>query len=164
MGARSGFSLVEVVIAAGVFALGVGAILGLLPGLLREQQAAEGMLTALRMADGIQSELRTIAGGDVAALRSQLAGARSETSSALKLVANRDGSGLRAWSSGDEGEQYFLVELYSFPGDSVAGRLATAVAVQAKVSWPFRGGVGESRIETPAAQRERVELNLVVDP
>ncbi len=162
MSARAGFSLVEVVIAVGVFALGVGAILGLLPGLLREQQAAEGTLTAVRMADGIQSELRTITGGNIAVLRSQLAGAGSETSDALQLVANRDGSGLRAWSSGDEGEQYFLVELYSFPEDSVAARLQAAEAMRAKVSWPFRVGVGESRVETPVTQREWVEFNLVL--
>jgi|GEM_PF-3513693 len=161
MSTRAGFSLVEVVIAVGVFALGVGAILGLLPGVLREQERAEAALVALRMPDAIQSELRAIAGGEVAGLRARLAGSEGETSGALRLVANRDGE-VRAWSSGDVGEQYFLVELYSFPGDSGPGRMTTAVAIRARVSWPFRVGVGDVRIETPEAQREKVEFNVVV--
>ncbi len=162
MSARSGFSLVEVVIAVGVFALGLGAILGLLPGLLREQETAEATLTALRMPDAVQSELRAMAGGDVAALRSQLAG-EGETTSGLKLVAERNGSGLRAWSSDDVREQYFMVELYQFPGDSLPAKMTTAVAVRVRVSWPFRVGLGGSRVETPAAQREGVEFNVVVN-
>lgn len=155
---RSGFSLVEVVIAVGVFALGVGTILGLLPGILREQEAAGATLTAVRMPDGIQSELRRIAGGNLEGLRAQLA-----SDEALRLVADRGGSDLRVWSSGDEREQFFLVELFRFSEASGLGSMPAAVAVKARVSWPFRVGVGMGRVETPVGQRESVEFNLVLN-
>lgn len=145
--------------AVGIFALGIGAILGLMPGMLREQEAADATLTALRLPDAVQSELRRMAGGNPAVLRSRLAGGSAEGSGALRLVADRKGGDLREIGSGDGREEFFVVELFRFPTAEEFDEVTAALAVRVRVSWPFRA----SGVETPAAQREAVEFNLVLN-
>jgi hypothetical protein len=157
------FSLVEVAIALGVAGTGLLVVLSLLPGLLRQPSEARQSQVALGLADAITIELRSLTGPNLNGLSAR-AGDFSAASSALRLVAAADGSDLREFSEGDDREKFFLIELHRFPPGSAldfAPRSAW-IALQARVSWPFRPAV-DAASEVPPEARQRVTFNIAVN-
>jgi hypothetical protein len=163
-----GFSLVEVVIAVGIFAAAVTATLALLPALARRAAVSEDTLNAARLPGAVETELRRVAvagGFDALAARTvPLAAPLPET---FALVASRDTSRLHAQSylappaSGQlrEDEQYFLVEAWRFDEAPLAFDPAGAwLALHVRVSWPYH--VPGSASTTPLAARSRLTFNL----
>lgn len=143
---RTGFSLIEVIVAVALFAGAVVTILALLPGLTARGTETNDRLIAQQLPDALQAELRRLAapGFDALAARAPVMG--MPPMNGLAFVATRDGARLQARdylppSSGRmaESEQYFLVECWRFPEgalqfDAAQSNLALAV----RVSWPHR--------------------------
>lgn len=159
------FSLTEVVIALGVAATGLLVVLGILPGLLRQQTEARQAQIALALPDAITIELRRHARGDPALLNASAADFSAESSS-LRLAAASDGTDVRVLTGNEDGrrEQYFLIEIHRFPVGSPLASASNAsfAALQARVSWPYRPA-GPDGVEVPSGSRQRVTFNLALN-
>lgn len=160
------FSLVEVIIAVGLFALAVTAVLGLLPPLTRQAAETADRLAAQRLPDAVKVELGRLAAGSFDGLAAQLPMMGTPLGNGLPLVATRDGSRLQARdfrppTSGRiaEAGEYFLVECWRFPAGTLAYDPAqSALAVLVRVSWPYR----QPGAAAPVAATARHELVFTV--
>ena len=144
-----GFSLVEVVLAVGIFGGSVAILLALLPGLGGRATASSDSLVAQRLPEAVRIELRRLAardGFEVLASRIPVS-TSSPLPPGFALVASRDGSRLHARDDPPPGgggsvpaeEQYFLIELWRFPHAPLAWDPAGAVLpAMVRVSWPHR--------------------------
>lgn len=138
---RSGFSLVEVVIAVAIVGIAVLGILGLLASLARNSAEARERLTAAGLADAVAVELRRQVDQDgwEGVVASVSAG---EGSPGLRLVARRDGGGVRP--AGDEGsaagpDRFFLIEARRVTGGALATPAsAPVVPLRIRVRWPHQ--------------------------
>jgi hypothetical protein len=140
------FSLVEVIIAVGLFAASVPVILTLLPALARQGASARDSLAAQQLPGALQVELSRLSASGFDALAAQIPIMNGSLNSGLAFVADRETARLHSRdylppSDGilTQGEQYFLIECWRFPGgplqfEAPAGSLALAV----RVSWPYR--------------------------
>ena len=101
---RGGFSLLEVVVAVGIFAIGMMAIVGLFTPVARSVSGSAEAEVAARVADALRAKLQAMPMADVIALLKKSAGTRHELTDAdgrsdynpatdtQLLFANRDGS------------------------------------------------------------------------
>lgn len=140
------FTLVEVIIAVGVFAASVTVVVALLPALARQSGEATSSLAAQSLPGALQTELLRQAALGFDALGGQVPVMNGPLESGLAFVADRDATRLhsRDYLQPAVGvlpavEQYFLIECWRFPNDplrfdSQKGFLALAV----RVSWPYR--------------------------
>ena len=169
---ESGFSLVEVVIAVGVFGAAVAVILLLLPSLTKQSSESAAALTAQQFGDSLRVELTRVAGvegfdglvGSLPVLGSPLAGGR-------QFVATRDGFRLQsvdqlpAAGAIAPSERYFLIECWKFPNeplrpDGTKAFLATFV----RVSWPYQtGGAGGPIATTPIEGRAQLTFTCAIN-
>lgn len=142
-----GFSLVEVIIAVGLFAASVTVVIALLPALTRQGAVTQDTLAAQRLPDALQVELaRLAAAGGFDDLASQVPEMGSPLGSGLALVATRETARLHsrdylppATGPIPEGKQYFLIECWRFPDEPLrydAAKHSLALAV--RVAWPYR--------------------------
>lgn len=153
------FSLLEVVLAIGVFAIALIPVLGLLPGLARQGAASGDALVAGRLPDAVRVELRRLAAGGFDATATSIPMMDASLAPGFPLVATRDGSRLQALGLPPPGEapiigeeQYFLVECWRFPNEPLSFAPDRAVlAVQVRVSWPYR----QRGLGVPVAFRDR---------
>jgi prepilin-type N-terminal cleavage/methylation domain-containing protein len=163
-----GFSLLEVIIAVGVFAVAVSAMIGMLPSLTRQSAVSADTLNALRLPGALRLELERMAfvgGFDALAVQTKpLAIPLPDT---CALVASRDASRVHALTyepplSADQLEsdaQYFLIETWSFTEAPLAFETGGAVLpLHIRVSWPFH--IPGSLAVTPLANRQQVDFNL----
>jgi len=165
---RRGFSLIEVVVAVGLVAGALVAVLGLLASLARQSDEAGDLLRAARLPEAVAVELQALVtqrGLGAVASSVALNGRDGQT---LRLVAARDGTQVREWREGEspEREQFFLIELRRFPSGPLAfAPEAPVLPLQAEVSWPLRvpGPEGAGTV-VPADQRRRLEFSLAVRP
>lgn len=140
------FSLIEVIIAVGLFAASVSVIIALLPALARQGGAAADALAAQRLPDALQGELARLHAAGFESLADQNPIMNGPLTGGLAFVADREAARLHSRDylppvAGllPEGEQYFLVECWRFPDEPLRfdvqkGSLALAV----RVSWPYR--------------------------
>jgi prepilin-type N-terminal cleavage/methylation domain-containing protein len=163
-----GFSLIEVVIAVGIFAAAVAVMLGLLPSLTRQAVSSADIMAALRLPDAVRLELQRVATlGGFDTLAGQTKPMATPLPATLNLVGSRDA--MRAHTASyqpppaadrmAQGEQYFLVEVWSFnqaPLSFDPG--GTVLALHVRVSWPYF--IPGSPSATPLADREQVTYNL----
>jgi len=154
--------LVEVVIALGVAASGLLVILALVPSILKQQTNSESTYIAVGFPDAITAELKRIGGIDVTSLGARASAFENEVSS-LRLVASHEGANIREFID-DQKSQFYLIELYRFPATSPLAYDSNAgfIALQARVSWPFRPS-GDPNGQVAAANREWVTFNLAVN-
>jgi prepilin-type N-terminal cleavage/methylation domain-containing protein len=167
----AGFTLIEVVIAVGIFAVAVSVMLGLLPSVTRSSGRSNDTLNALRLPDGLRIELKRMATtGGFAALAAQIKPLADPLSDTCVLVATRDASRVCALdyqllAPGDRIESdahYFLIEVWSFGSAPLAFTAGDAVLpMHVRVSWPYRI-VGSSAVTLPA-DREHVDFNLALN-
>jgi hypothetical protein len=162
------FSLLEVVIATGIFAAAVTVLLAFLPALTRQGAASADTLAALRLPDAIRSELQRLASaGGFDNLAGQTAPIATPLPATLTLVAARDSVLVQALDylppPGDEhlalDRQFYLVEVWRFNAAPLAYDASGAVlALHVRVSWPYftPGSAGA----TPLAAREQVTFNV----
>ena len=160
------FSLVEVIIAVGLFATSVMVVLALLPALTRHGAITQDTLAASRLPDAVKVELSRLAaagGFDVLAGQTPVMGS---SGGGLAFVATHDVSRLQsrdylrpAAGQIPDAEQYFLVECWRFPDeplryDAQKHFLASAV----RVTWPYRLP-GSS---VPTAETARTQATFTV--
>lgn len=167
---NSGFSLLEVLIAVGIFSVAVSVILGLLPALTRQSAASADTLNALRLPDALRVELQRMAvAGGFDALAGETRPLATPLPDACRLVATRDAARLHALNFQpppaleqiDEGAQYFLIEAWSFPAAPLAFDAGRAVlALHVRVSWPYR--IPTLSTVIPLADREQITFNVAL--
>ncbi len=148
-----GFSLIEVVLAVGIFATVIIGVVGLLGPTVRSVRDVIDSTIAARLADGVDAELRRV--GFVGMV------AATSGSTVLPLVATEDGSRIvRETDAGNaptatppgipQEERYYLVEVRRAVSPAyTAGDPSLVLTI--RVSWPYqRPGSG-----TPVAPEDR---------
>jgi hypothetical protein len=166
----SAFSLVEVIIAVGIFAAAVSVVLALLPALTRQAGSSADTLAALRLPDALRIELARVAAvGGFDALAGHASPMAAPLPDTLNLAAPRDVTRVQALNyepppeAGQiaADEQFFLVEVWRFNQAPLAFDPAGGVlALHVRVSWPYHNpGSGTA---TPLADREQLTFNLAI--
>ena len=164
---HSGFSLVEVVLAVAIIAVGVTAVLELLPALGRQSRAAAETQTALRLTDAVRVELARRAAGNFSGFAGSIPVMAADPTVGLQLAAARDGSFLH-WLPADPAtarDQYFLLTVRRFPQPSLAfDPAADFLAVEVLVAWPYRVLTPAGLLDpTNSRDRETVSFNLALN-
>jgi hypothetical protein len=166
--ALSAFSLLEVVIAVGIFATAVVTLLALLPATLRESADSLDAQIALRLPGVVESELRRLVaaqGFDTLAARVPVMNASPDHG--VLLVATRQGDDMRRLVAGENPvrDQYFLIELQRFrPGPLAYVTSGTVLALNVHVSWPYRLQTPEGLATAlPAAERQHLSFTLALN-
>lgn len=162
------FSLIEVIIAVGVFAVAVVVILALLPSLSRQAADSADALVAQSLPDSVRVELARLAtGGGFDTLANRLPVMAAPLVDGLALVAARDA---RRLYSADylpppvagqlpQAEQYFLVEVWRFSQPPLRfDPSATVLAVYVRVSWPYWNPGATTA--TPLASRSQLTFTV----
>jgi len=164
------FSLVEVVIAVGLFASAVVVTLGMLPALARQATDATDTLTVQRLPDAVRLELERLAvSGGFDALRTNLPLMNAPLTNGLALVASRDGVRLHtvsylppaAASLIPQGEQYFAVEVWSFSPGQFNHDPNALLPAYVRVSWPYRNPGAAT--DTPLADRQQFTFAVALN-
>ena len=161
---RRGFTLVEVVMAVGIFAGSIAVVLSLLPSLARQSADSSDRLVAQRMSDALQIELeRQIALIGFDSFANKVPVMDAPLSNGLDLVATS--SGLRiepvsgAGGGGIANDQHFLIEVWRFSQAPLAyDSSAATLPLYVRISWPYRlPGSAD-----PTAFRDRDEFTVVL--
>lgn len=165
---RRAFSLIEVIIAVGVFAVAVVVILALLPPLSRQAADSADALVAQSLPDSVRVELsRLAASGGFDALANRLPEMSAPLFDGLSMMAARDARRLYSPDylpppvAGQlpQAERYFLVEVWRFNQPPLRFDPAAAVlAVYVRVSWPYQN----PGATTPAPLSARSQLTFTV--
>ena len=165
------FSLIEVIIAVGVFAVAVVVILALLPPLSRQAADSADALVAQSLPDSVRVELSRLAtNGGFEALANRLPEMSAPLVDGLSMVAARDA---RLLYSPDylpppvagqlpQAEQYFLVEVWRFSQPPLRfDPTAAVLAVYVRVSWPYQnpGAASATRLSARSQLTFAVSLN-----
>ncbi len=163
---KKGFTLLEVVIAIGVVAVGVVTVLGLLPALGRQSAGSTEAMAAMRITDALRVEVRRLAateGWDALAGRLPIMGA--SLADGYQLAALRDGGALHSLTDPPASaviapeRQFFLIEVWRFASPPLAYEPgAPLLAVHARISWPYR--IPGSAMIIPLANREQLACNV----
>lgn len=181
--ARRGFSLIEVVIATGIFALAIVAVIGLMGPMTKRAEDVIDSEVAARLSASIQSELERIGFTTGVSL--------TEGAGALELVANDTGTLVRLVSGSAPADRppndaelpgipnrdrYFRILLSRQTG-TLAYDPATsgALALRADVEWPYWIPEGpatpnpssvstDPHLEVPAPQRQRLSYFFALRP
>ena len=137
-----GFSLVEVVIAVGIFTASVGVVLSLLPSLLEQSGDSTDRLVAQRLSDAIRIELdRQALAVGFDALAAAIPVMSAPLDNGWPMVVTADGLRIEPAGSGGiaNDDRYFLVELWRFPQPPLNYDAASAVLpLYVRISWPHR--------------------------
>jgi len=153
-----GFTLVEVMLAVGIFAFAVAALLALLPASGLQTAAAREAEVAARLPEAVRLQLqRLVPHGSYAAF------------AGVALVAERDGTQVRPAPAAPDGlEQYYLIEVTPFPAEGPLGHhpATPLLAVRVAVTWPHRppSAPGTVAPATRREERERFAFNLALRP
>lgn len=163
-----GFSLLEVIIAVGLFATSVAVVLGLIAALSRQGADATASLAAQRLPDALKVELTRLAGANLDNLAGQIPQMSAPLTGGLGFVAPRDASRIDsvAFPSTTDPlpapEQYYYVECWRFPGEPLRFDSQKAfLALQVRVSWPYR--LPGAAVATNLADRSQVTFTLALN-
>jgi len=138
--ARSAFSLIEVVLAVGIFAMVIISVIGLLGPTVRSVREVVDSTIAARLADGVDAELRRVgfagvvaatAGNGLIPLVATVDGARivSETDAGNAPIATPPGI--------PRAERYYLVEVRRAVAPAYnAGDASLVLTI--RVTWPYQ--------------------------
>jgi prepilin-type N-terminal cleavage/methylation domain-containing protein len=165
MALRRGFSLIEVVVATGLVAVGVVVVLGLLTNLSGQSTDDTDRQTAIQLPETVAIELRRLAdqlGVDgLASVIPVMSGGADE---GLLFVASRDGMHLRIADAAADSDQYFLLEVRRFTAAPLAYTPEmTALPLNIRVSWPYRPGSPSGLLPVVAAgDRQNFYFNLAI--
>lgn len=136
--------MIEVVLAVGVCAGAVVAILALLPMLARDAVDAADLRAAQQMSGSLGVELRRIAmARGLDALAGMVPVLSAPPGEGVSLVAARDGMSVRIESDvtgeSQSDEQHFLIEVYRYSQPPLAyAPGGDVLPLYVRVSWPFR--------------------------
>jgi hypothetical protein len=161
-----GFSLIEVILAAAIFAGSVTVIIGLLAVLARQAGETSDSLAARQLPDATKIELDRLAIGGMDSLAGQIPTMTAPLGDGLELTAPRDVAEVqslnyRAPAAGriPADEQYYLVECWRFPAEPLRYDPTRAfLALHVRISWPYR----LPGLAMPVAKGDRNQLTFVV--
>lgn len=166
----AGFTLIEVVIATGIFAVAVTTVVALLSALTRQSGASREALTAQHLPEAVQIELRRLTDGDFNGFAGSVPVMTAPLANGFSLVATREGNRLHAAAHPPpvaalqvpQAERYFLVELWRFnqPPLSYDGT-AAFLAVHVRISWPYYNP--GSPAPTPFTERNQFTFTASVN-
>jgi prepilin-type N-terminal cleavage/methylation domain-containing protein len=149
-----GFSLIEVVIAVGIFAVAVIGLVGFLPMLARESTEASDASVAAHLPAALESELgRLIALQGFGAFADAVPLMEASAMNGMSFVASRDGAALASVASPavavPDDDQYFRLDVSRFNAPPLVFEHAGAVlALYVRVSWPYRvPGSGPTEVQ-----------------
>jgi hypothetical protein len=141
-----GFSLIEVIIAAGIFAGTVAVIVALMAALARQTAESAESLAARRLPDAVKVELDRLAARGFENLAGQVPFMILPLDAGLALAAARDVADVQSLTylppatgriSSDE--QYYLIECWRYADEPLRFDSAKAfLALHVRVSWPYR--------------------------
>lgn len=139
------FSLVEVAVAVGIFAVSVAVIIGLLPTLTRQTSDAAEARVAQGMPDLVTAEIQRLAGTSLDSFGNLVPVMSAPLQTGYGFVANRDGSRLHSVASPPAttqvlpvADQFYRIEVWRFPSSPLAFSSTSAVlALYVRVSWPY---------------------------
>lgn len=161
------FSLVEVVIAVGIFAIAIVSVLLVLPTLARRTAETGDALTAQGLPDAIRSELRRLAASGFDGFAASVPVMTAAGTEGYRMMAARDGLRLMSVTEDDgelaEDERYFAIELWRFSAPPLAfvNGQGGALAVHVRISWPHRlpGALEPTALD----QREQLTFALAIN-
>lgn len=165
MKASKAFSLAEVVVAIGVFALAILGIVSALAKFARSSAESSETAVALGLAGAVVAEIN-IQIRDSSSLRGELAANTSE----FAFVADKAGGRIAAFkgfrSSNDaiqEQDQFYHISFERMEDPHSAG--LPLLLLRVTVSWPYRvrSGADAFTLIDPA-QRQYVKFNLGLNP
>ena len=164
---QTGFSLIEVVIAAGIFAVAVTVMLALLPALTRQSAESADALVAQGLPDRLRVELRRLAANDFNSLASTIPVMGTPLENGLLFVASREGGRLHSANYLPpatsqllpQEQRYFAIEAWRFSQGALQfDGTASVLVVYARVSWPYRNPGSD----TPTALSDRNQFTFTV--
>lgn len=139
------FSLLEVIIAVGLFVTAVTAVIGLIAGLLQQGAETDDVLSAQQLPEPLKVELSRLASAGLENLADRVPVMVSPMTGGLALAAARDAirvnslEYLPVQESISADEQYYLVECWKFPSEPLRfDRQKAFLALYVRVSWPHR--------------------------
>jgi hypothetical protein len=156
------FSLLEVIVALGLFAGSVTVIMLMLPSLSRHAAAASDRHLVQRLPSALKVELNRLAVPGMDALATQIPVMSGPLREGFALAADREGNRLQSLAYLPPGtdrleadQEYFRLECWRYPDeplrfDNQKGFLAVAV----RVSWPYR--LPGSETPTPEDSRNQI--------
>lgn len=149
-----GFSLVEVVVAIGVFVVGVVGAIALLSSTTNSASSTLDANGALRVAESSEALLRANSWDFVLNYL-------GETDSA-SIYADKSGSRIGFTDTVELADAYYEIDLRRMSDLSPITEDTTAgfLAFEVRVSWPVRQGSGET---VPIANRDSVTLNMAIN-
>jgi len=162
------FTLLEVILAVGLFVSAVSVSLGLMAGLSRISADARDELTAQRLPEPLKVELTRLAAAGFDRLADRVPVLASPLPGGLRFAADRDAVRLDSLdympvANGvlDAG-QYYLVECWRFPSGPLSfdGQKAF-LALHVRVSWPYR--VAGATAPTPLADRSQLAFTQALN-
>lgn len=168
---RLGFTLMEVLLAVAILAGAVLVVLGLLPGLARQNMASATRLEAQRLPSALAIELRRVAAADFEALAARVPVMAAPLRAGFPLVASRSDPRVMtrdyllplAAERLATDQHYFLLECWRFPNEPLRYETgAPGMAVWVRVSWPYRLPGGNSGSFTATDHAERQEFAFTV--
>ncbi len=161
------FSLVEVVIAVGIFAVAIVSVLLVLPTLARRTAESGDAMVAQGLPDAIRSEMRRLAADGFDGFAASVPVMTSAATEGYRMVAARDGVRLSSLAEDNgeiaEDERYFAVELWRFgtPPLAFVNAQSGALAVHVRVSWPYR--LPGARKATTLEEREQLTFAVAIN-
>ena len=174
------FTLVEVVVAIGVLAVTVVAVLALQASLQRSAAEISGYDRAAQLADAVAIELARLRDRPVAIGQPSRLDAlaeiipASDSDSPLRLVAAREGLRVLRESEADDTvtgivprDRYYLIEVRQQPAPLNYARDAGYLAVALTVKWPYQIATGPDAGGATAAdlaQASVVVFNAALTP
>lgn len=167
---HTGFSLIEVVVAAGIFAVAVTVMLALLPALTRQSVESADALVAQGLPDRLRVEMKRLAANDFSGLTGAIPVMGTPLDNGLLFVASRDGSRLHSANhlppatsqSLPQEQRYFAIEAWQFSqGTLQFDATASVLVVHVRVSWPaYNPG---STTPTPLADRSQFTFTIAIN-
>ena len=154
MNRRDGFSLVEVVVAVGVFVAGVVGAIALLSSTTNSASATLDANGAVRIAESASALLGESDWEDVLGYLSE--------NSPSPIYATKGGDRIGLYDTVGLGDAYYQIELHRLIDISPDANDATAgyLAFELRVNWPVRQGGAET---VPMENRESFRINMAIN-
>lgn len=163
-----GFTLMEVIIAVGLFVTAVTVIIGLIAGLSRQGAEISDVLTAQRLPEPLRVELTRLAAAGLDSLAERVPVMASPPAGGLAFASDRGAARvdsleyLRVADPIPADQQYYLAECWKFPSEPLRFDERKAfLALYVRVSWPYR--LPGATAPTAPADRSQVTFTLALN-
>lgn len=173
---RRGFSLVEVVVATGIFAIAIVAVIGLVAAVTKNVTEVRDGDDATRVVANLQSKLQEVvrSSGDFDDLRAYMGDVTGKPATS-RIYANRDGSRIgvgnatSVWDPENElsaeeenAQKYFLIELRTNDTLSAQADDGTAGYLAFTVKLIYPAYLGDGTVVADSSQQSAIVVPVAV--